>query len=62
MYDHKKAAVYYVYERFAIVADSIILISSLLVLYRVVVVNKRKDWFLLWTPIFYLLYALNYVP
>ena len=61
-YDNNKAVVYYVYERFALVADSIILLSSVLVLYRVVIVYKRKDWFLFWTPMFYLLFGLCYVP
>ena len=42
-YDHRKAEVYYIYERFALVADTIILLSSMLVLYKVVIVYRRKD-------------------
>ena len=61
-YDHRKAEVYFIYERFALVTDTIILISSVLVLYRVVIVYKRKDWFLFWTPMFYFLFGLCYVP
>ena len=60
-YNHGADVFLYIYRRFALVADSIILLSSLLVIYRVVVIHKRKDWFLFWTPMFYLLFAICYV-
>ena len=54
--------VYSFYLRLSLVSDVIILFTSLIVLAAIIFIFKRKDWFLILTPLFFLLHGVTYVP
>ena len=51
-----------VYLKSSLYADCIILVVSLIVLARVIFIFKRRDWFLILTPAFFLLHGIFYLP
>ena len=53
---------YAFYEKCALWADVIILVVSMIVLYRVVFIFKRRDWFLILTPTFFMLHGVLGLP
>ena len=58
----KSNEIYLVYLKLSLYADCIILVVSLIVLARVIFIFKRRDWFLILTPAFFLLYGIFYIP
>ena len=61
-WSEKAFSVYDFYKRLSIVSDSIILVASMIVLARVIFIFKRKDWFLILTPLFFMCHGMLYVP
>ena len=53
---------YAFYEKCALWADVIILVVSMIVLFRVVFIFKRRDWFLILTPTFFMLHGVVGIP
>ena len=61
-WNHSGQAVYAFYQHVALWADCIILVVSMIVLFRVVFIFKRRDWFLILTPTFFMLHGALGIP